>query len=221
MKDMTNYFNQSAPINSTAGFVPLPLELDITMKILTLAPQFYIRDTHGQQVGYIKQKLFRFKEAIDIFSNDQKTTLRYKIASDRVIDFSANYHFISMRDGVIGRTKQHGLRSLWRTEFEILDQTGTRFFIRLNNPMVQFIEGLLSMIPLLGDILNMLSGYFLNPTYTVTTLSGDEVATMKKLPALWDGKYEIRASQTVNERDSELIALSLLTLILMQRASDG
>lgn len=221
MKDMTNYFNQSAPINSTAGFVPLPLELDITMKILTLAPQFYIRDTHGQQVGYIKQKLFRFKEAIDIFSNDQKTTLRYKIASDRVIDFSANYHFISMRDGVIGRTKQHGLRSLWRTEFEILDQTGTRFFIRLNNPMLQFIEGLLSMIPLLGDILNMLSGYFLNPTYTVTTLSGDEVATMKKLPALWDGKYEIRASQTVNERDSELIALSLLTLILMQRASDG
>ena len=122
---------------------------------------------------------------------------------------------------MIGRTKQHGLRSLWRTEFEILDQTGTRFFIRLNNPMVQFIEGLLSMIPLLGDILNMLSGYFLNPTYTVTTLSGDEVATMKKLPALWDGKYEIRASQTVNERDSELIALSLLTLILMQRASDG
>ena len=221
MKDMTNYFNQSAPINSTAGFVPLPLELDITMKILTLAPQFYIRDTHGQQVGYIKQKLFRFKEAIDIFSNDQKTTLRYKIASDRVIDFSANYHFISMRDGVIGRTKQHGLRSLWRTEFEILDQTGTRFFIRLNNPMVQFIEGLLSMIPLLGDILNMLSGYFLNPTYTVTTLNGDEVATMKKLPAFWDGKYEIRASQTVNERDSELIALSLLTLILMQRASDG
>ena len=163
----------------------------------------------------------KFKEAIEVYSDSHKTKLNYKISADRVIDFSANYHFVSMHDGVIGRTKQHGLRSLWRTEFEILDQTGTRFFIRLNNPMLQFIEGLLSMIPLLGDILNMLSGYFLNPTYTVTTLSGDEVATMKKLPALWDGKYEIRASQTVNERDGELIALSLLTLILMQRASDG
>lgn len=226
MKDMTDYSNQSAQINSTAGFVPLPLELDITMKILALAPQFYIRDTHGQQVGYIKQKLFRFKEAIDIFSNDQKTTLRYKIASDRVIDFSGNYHFISMRDGMIGRTKQNGLKSLWRTEFEILDTSnfkneGTRFFIRLENPLTQFIEGLLGMIPIVGDILNLVSGYFLNPTYSVTTIGGDEVATMKKLPALWDGKYEIRASQTVNERDGELIALSLLTLILMQRASDG
>lgn len=226
MKDMTNYFNQSAPINSTAGFVPLPLELDITMKILTLAPQFYIRDKHGQQVGYIKQKLFRFKEAIDIFSNDQKTTLRYKIASDRVIDFSANYHFISMRDGMIGRTKQNGLKSLWRTEFEILDASnskneGTRFFIRLENPMAQLIEGILGMIPILGDILSLISGYFLNPTYTVTTIGGEEVATMKKLPALWEGKYQVRATQTLNERDSELIALSLITLILMQRASDG
>lgn len=226
MKDMTNYFNQSAQINGTAGFVPLPLELDITMKILALAPQFYIRDTYGQQVGYIKKKLFRFKEAIDIFSNDQKTTLRYKIASDRVIDFSANYHFISMRDGMIGRTKQNGLKSLWRTEFEILDASnskneGTRFFIRLENPLTQFIEGLLGMIPIVGDILNLVSGYFLNPTYSVTTIGGDEVATMKKLPALWEGKYQIRATQIVNERDSELIALSLLTLILMQRTRDG
>lgn len=44
---------------------------------------------------------------------------------------------------------------------------------------------------------------------------------MKKLPALWEGKYQVRATQTLNERDSELIALSLITLILMQRASDG
>lgn len=214
---------QSSPyaITQDSGFTPLPLNLNVNMKVIALAPQFYIFDLDGQEVGFIKQKLFKFKEAIEVYSDSHKTKLNYKISADRVIDFSANYHFVSMHDGVIGRTKQHGLRSLWRTEFEILDQTGTRFFIRLNNPMLQFIEGLLSMIPLLGDILNMLSGYFLNPTYTVTTLSGDEVATMKKLPALWDGKYEIRASQTVNERDSELIALSLLTLILMQRASDG
>ena len=214
---------QSSPYAAAqdSGFTPLPLNLNVSMKLIALAPQFYIFDLDGQEVGFIKQKLFKFKEAIEVYSDSCKTKLNYKISADRVIDFSANYHFVSTRDGVIGRTKQHGLRSLWRTEFEILDQTGTRFFIRLNNPMVQFIEGLLSMIPLLGDILNMLSGYFLNPTYTVTTLNGDEVATMKKLPAFWDGKYEIRASQTVNERDSELIALSLLTLILMQRASDG
>lgn len=204
-----------------SGFKPLPLNINVNMKLIALAPQFYIYNLHGQEVGFIKQKLFKFKEAIELYSDSHKTTLRYKISADRVIDFSANYHFLSMRDGLIGRTKQHGIRSLWRTEFEILDATGTRFFIRLQNPMAQFIEGLLSMIPLLGDILNMLSGYFLNPTYAVTTVGGDEVATMKKCPALWDGKYEIRASQKVNERDSELIALSLLTLILMQRASDG
>lgn len=202
-------------------FKPLPLNLNVSMKIIALAPQFYLYDLRGKQVGFIKQKLFKFKEAIEVFSDDTKTNLRYKIFADRVIDFSANYHFSSTRDGLIGRTKQNGMRSLWRTEFEILDDTGTRFFIRLKNPMAQFIEGLLGMIPIIGDILNVVSSYFLNPTYVVTTIGGDEVATMKKLPALWEGKYEIRASQKVNERDSELIALSLLTLILMQRASDG
>lgn len=207
-------------------FNPLPLNLNVSMKLIALAPQFYIYDLKGKQVGFIKQKLFKFKEAIEVYSDDTKTNLRYKIAADRVIDFSANYHFSSVRDGLIGRTKQHGMKSLWRTEFEVLDDSrtenrGTRFFIRLQNPMAQVLEALLSMIPVVGDILNMVSGYFLNPTYIVSTVGGDEVATMKKLPALWEGKYEIRASQKVSERDGELIVLSLLTLILMQRASDG
>ncbi|MFW2177534.1 MULTISPECIES: hypothetical protein [unclassified Moraxella] len=214
------YTAPTASLQET-GFQSLPLNLNVTMKLIALAPQFYLYDLQGKEVGFIKQKLFKLKEAIEVYSDSTKTNLRYKISADRVIDFSANYHFGSVRDGLIGRTKQHGMKSLWRTEFEILDDSGTRFFIRLQNPMAQFLEGLLGMIPVIGDILSMLSGYFLNPTYEVTTIGGDEVATMKKLPALWEGKYEIRASQKVNQRDSELIALSLLTLILMQRASDG
>lgn len=122
---------------------------------------------------------------------------------------------------MIGRTKQHGLRSLWRTEFEVLDDSGTRFLIRLKNPIIQLLEFLINLMPVIGMVLNFLSGYFLNPTYIVSTVGGDEVAVMKKMPALWQGRYEIRALQKVSTRDGELIALSLLTLILMQKNSDG
>lgn len=88
--------NPYAPPTSTAqdnAFKPLPLNLNIKMKLLDLSPQFYLSDLHGRQVGFIRQKLFKLKEAIELYTDESKTTLRYKIDADRIMDFSANYHF--------------------------------------------------------------------------------------------------------------------------------
>ena len=146
----------------------------------------------------------------------------HTISADRILDLSAGYALTSMQYGKLGLTKRLGLKSLWRTEFHIFDNHNSHCYsIRLANPFAQFIEGLLGLIPIMGDILNMVSGYFLNPTYHILDNEDNIVAIMKKMPAFFEGKYQIESQVALDETTQELLALSLLTLIIIQRTSDG
>ena len=43
----------------------------------------------GNLIGYVKQKMFKLKEDINIFADENQTQQRFNIKADRVIDFSA------------------------------------------------------------------------------------------------------------------------------------
>lgn len=220
---MSNHDPYTPPKSDLSKEYPsLPLDLDISMKLIALAPQFYLYDKDGNQVGFIKQKLFKLKEAIQVFDDDSKSVVTHTIGADRILDISAGYTITSNAYGVLGRAKRLGMRSLWRTEFEVYDEHDDFVYtIRLANPVAQFVEGLISLIPIVGDILNLISGYFLNPTYHVLDTDDNVVAMMKKRPALFEGKYEIDSEVELDAKTQELLALSLLTVIIVQRASDG
>ena len=67
---MTNH-NPYTPPNSALekSYHRIPLDLTISMKLLAIAPQFYLYDEDGHQVGFIRQKLFKLKEAIQRSGN--------------------------------------------------------------------------------------------------------------------------------------------------------
>lgn len=218
-----NMHNPYSPPNANLEkpYAKIPLDLDISMKMIALAPQFYLYDVNGNQVGFIKQKLLKLKESIQVFKDDSKTEITHTIKADSILDLSAGYA-ISNQSGVIGKTQRLGMKSLWRTEFHVYDKDNHHTHtIQLANPIVQFVEGLIGLIPIVGDILNIISGYFLNPTYHILDADDTVVAVMKKRPALFEGKYEVRSEYELDDDTQELLALSLLTLIIIQRASDG
>ena len=68
--------------------------LDLLFKF-SIVPQISVTDSSGQQIAYVKQKLFKLKEAISVFSDETQTNISFKIEADRVIDFSAKYKFYS------------------------------------------------------------------------------------------------------------------------------
>ena len=67
--------------------------IDLSFKILALASQIYIRDANGNLIGYVKQKLLKLKEDINVFADENQTQIRFNIKADRVLDFSARYNF--------------------------------------------------------------------------------------------------------------------------------
>src|SRR3972149_438649 len=67
--------------------------LNLSFKVMALAPQLSVTDASGQQIFYVKQKLFKLKEAVNVFADSAQTRQLYTINADRILDFSAQYHF--------------------------------------------------------------------------------------------------------------------------------
>src|SRR3989304_9689551 len=85
------------------------------------APQRSVPDASGQQIFYVKQKLFKLKEAVNVFADSAQTRQLYTINADRILDFSAQYHFSDSNGAKLGSGKRHGMRSRWRARYNVLN----------------------------------------------------------------------------------------------------
>lgn len=187
--------------------------LQLTFKLIALAPQLTVTDAGGRTVAYVQQKLFKLKEAVTVYADERKQTEAYRIAADRVLDFSAQYHFTAADGRALGAVRRRGMRSLWRAHYEALDQNGAGFVIEEENPWVKMADGLIGEVPVLG----LFAGYFLHPSYAVRR--GEEtVARLRKQPAMWEGRYQVELLQPLGEAEQETLMLSLIMLVLLERS---
>lgn len=193
--------------------------LTMNFKILAIAPQIFIRDAAGQEVMYVKQKLFKLKEAIQVFADQSQSQLLYMINADRILDFSARYNFTDNQGLGLGAVKRQGMRSLWKASYDILEGDRVKFHIKEENAFIKLLDGLFSEIPIVG----MLSGYVFNPVYLVTRPAtageaGPTVMRLNKTPALLESSFTIEKIDTsLSPREEEQILLSLLMMILLER----
>ncbi len=143
--------------------------LKASFKIVALAPQIYVRDANGRTLMYVKQKLFKLKENVGVFSDESKSQQLFTIGADRIIDFSAQYYFTShYTNQRFGSVKRKGMRSLWRASYMIFDGVGNQTHeLHEANPWTKVADGCFGQIPLLG----MLSGYVFHPEYVITRLA--------------------------------------------------
>lgn len=189
--------------------------LKLSFKLLALASQIYIRDSQGNLLGYVKQKLLKLKEDINVFADEQQTSLLFNIKADRVIDFSARYNFTDAQGRQIGAIKRKGMRSIFKANYEIFDGQGTlAMLIHEENGWIKVADSLIGELPLIG----MFTGYFFNPSYVVERTSGSPVARLKKQPAFFEGIFELENLAQISEEEETRILLSVLTMTLLERS---
>ncbi len=189
--------------------------IDLSFKILALASQIYIRDADGSLIGYVKQKLFKLKEDINIFADEHQTHLLYNIKADRILDFSANYRFSNPSGVTIGSIKRKGMRSIYKAHYLISDAGGSQVMeIHEENGWIKVVDSLIGELPIIG----MFTGYFFNPSYIVSRSLSDHVARLAKQPAFFEGKFQFTPIGQLSEDEEVLALLSVLTMTLMERS---
>ncbi|BAT52794.1 hypothetical protein NOS3756_17350 [Nostoc sp. NIES-3756] len=187
--------------------------LELTFKFWALAPQISVVDAQDNLVFYVKQKLFKLKEAITIFADAERTRPLYYIKADRIIDFSARYDFSDSNGGNIGAVKRRGLKSLWRARYDIFDGDTTTLNIQEKNPWVKIADALFAEIPIVG----IFTGYVFNPVYLVSRADGTVVMRLEKIPAFLSRKFIIKPVEQISDREEQQILLSLIMMLLLER----
>ena len=189
--------------------------INLSFKILALASQIYIRDPDNSLMGYVKQKMFKLKEDINVFADEQQTQHLYNIKADRILDFSANYRFSDPSGGAIGSIKRKGMRSIFKAHYLISDASGNQVMeIREENGWIKVVDSLIGELPIIG----MFTGYFFNPSYIVSRSETDQIARLAKVPAFLEGKFQLSPIGQMNESEESLVLLSVLTMTLLERS---
>lgn len=187
--------------------------LQLSFEILSVARKLSVIDATGNLNFFVKQKMFKLKEAVTVFADANQQHPLYELKADRVIDFSASYHFTDARGNHVGSVRRKGMKSLWKARYDIVNGSSLPLTIQEANPWAKVGDALFGEIPIVG----MFSGYVFHPEYLVARQDGTAVMRLKKQPAFFQGKFTIEKLADLSEEEETRILLSLIMMVLLER----
>ena len=196
---------------SVESAMQYPIELKF--KILTFGQRITATDAQGNVIMFIKQKIFKLKEQVDVYSGPDQNQLIFTIRADRILDFSANYHFADAEGNDWGSVRRQGMRSLWKAHYDVIQDGEINMTMSEESPFKKILESLFGDIPLLG----ILAIYLINPTYLISRPDGTPLLRLTKKPAFLEGKFVIEKLSDMPEDDELRSLLAILMAALLER----
>lgn len=193
----------------------LQYPLTLSFKILALASQATVTDATGRTVLYTKQKLLKFREHVEIWTDKSQGTRLAEIKANKVIDWSARYQFTDALGTPIGSVGRRGWRSLWKAHYETFNPGDeiSDFSIKEENPWSKVGDAIFGDIPILG----MFTGYLFHPKYSATRSNGTPAMLLTKQAAFWEGRFLIEKTGEMTPREELNLFLSFLMLVMLER----
>lgn len=191
----------------------LQYPLTLTFKVLAFAPQLAVTDAAGTLHFYVRQKLFKLKEAVTVFADTEQQRPLYTLQADRIFDFSARYRIADMSGRPLGSVQQRGMKSLWKSHFDVLEGETPVLTVQEENPWIKVLDGLMGEIPVVG----LFTGYIFNPSYAVATPDGRMVLRLKKQPAFFESRFTLERHGDLDANEERRALLSLMMVILLER----
>lgn len=192
----------------------LQYPLFLKFKISTFSSDFTITDNHANSLAYVRQKMFKLKEDVVVFSDENKTNENYRIKANQWIDFNASYGITDSLGKNLGKIARKGMRSIWKATYNIFDQNDTqKYTVQEENAWVKVLDGMMSELPIIGAF----TGYFFNPSYIVHDNNGKEIFRLKKMPSFFGRKFQLDKINDIADEEETLVVLSLMMMVLLER----
>lgn len=192
----------------------LHFPLDFTFKISTLSNDFIVKDSLGNTLAFVRQKLLKFIEEVQVFNDESKTAVNYTIKANKWIDFSATYTFTNRVGKEVGRIARKGWASMWKAHYEIFDENlQPDLVVREENGWVKVADAIMREIP----IISIFTGYMFNPAYLVSRPDGTLVVRIKKEASFFGRRFKVTKINEFEQGEEERIVLGLMMMILLER----
>lgn len=189
--------------------------LDFRFKIGTLSNDFEAKDAFGNTIFYVREKILTWRDQMKVYSDSSKTELLYEIKSNKLIDFQQTFSISNAQGEVIGKVRRKTIRSFWKSTFNLMSSSDEHdHTIVEKNAFVKMWDGIFGEIPVIG----ILSGYFFNPSYILSTNSGEALFELKKQPSFFGRKFSVEKLSNDSNLNEERLILSLAVMVLAERS---
>lgn len=199
----------------TSDLNELQFPLDFEFKVTTIYNDFVVKDGINNVRAYVRQKLFRFKESVVVFSDESKKKELYHLKADRWIDFNAHYSFTEANsEALIGSMGRKGMKSLWKASYTIFNADKQAVYeIKEENPWAKVGDSLVGEIP----IVSFFTGYLFHPKYGIKDQQGRLVARLSKVHSFFGRKFKLEQLDNISSEDKTNIMLSVMMMVLLER----
>jgi uncharacterized protein YxjI len=132
---------------------------------------FHIYDEKGGIAGYCKQKAFKLREDIKIYTDESCSTVLLSITARSIIDFGATYDITLSTGERLGSLRRKGLKSSFlRDEWLIFDEDEREIgIIRERGSWVSFFRRYIELVAL-----------FSPQVYDVETTTGKPIGVLRR-----------------------------------------
>ena len=182
--------------------------LMFTFKVASMANDFVAKDVNGKTLAYVRQKMFKLKESVTVYSDQSKSSVQYMIKANKWLDYNANYAFTrGTGEENIGRVGRKGRKSFWKATYEVFDKDGEHeYTIVEENPWAKVFDNLFGLI---GQLL-------FNPRYVVESVDGTKIMRLSKQRSIVR-KFKLEKLSEVSPEEGERILLGLMMMNLLEK----
>lgn len=181
----------------------------IKQKVLTIGRKYYIENGSGQGIGFCKQKMFKLKEDIRIFTDENMTSELLLIKQQQILDFSGTFAITDSKTGqLIGYVGRKGLKSIIRDTWKIFDTSSNEI------ATVEERSGLLAALRRLSNIAKMI------PKKYDMTHKGNPIAEIVQKFQIIGDTWTITIEPNTNV-DRRLIVSAALMMDIIEQMRGG
>jgi uncharacterized protein YxjI len=170
-------------------------------QVFALTGKLRFYDPQGELVLFSEQKMFKLREDIRVFADEQKAQEVLSIKARQIMDFSAAYDVVdSMTGEKVGTLRRKGLKSILRDEWDVLDAND------------QVVGALFEDSIGLAMLRRLIAGSLLPQNYDLT-MSDQRVADLKQRFNLFRYEMDIDFSMDTARRLDRRLGLAAAVLL--------
>ncbi len=172
-------------------------------QVFALTGKLRLYTAQGELVLFSEQKMFKLREDIRIYADEQKSREVLSIKARQIIDFSAAYEVVDSATGQkVGALRRKGLKSILRDEWEVLDASDQVIGLLFEDNMT------------LAMLRRLLLGSLLPQNYDMT-IGGQRVADLKQRFNLFRYELDLDFSMDTSRRLDRRIGVAAAILLAL------
>lgn len=178
----------------------------IRKKVLALTNKYWIEDHNGNLLGFCKQKMFKLKEDIRIFTDDSESQELFRIKQEQILDVWGTFAVLDSVTGMkLGYIKRKLMSELGRDAWQIYN---------MNNQLIGEISE-----KSLGRALTRkyIPGGGLVPEKMTIDLNGQPVAEVNQQFKLIGDIWEMSCQQVPPDFDRRVLLSTMLLMGAIER----